>query len=187
MPLSSEQVNTLSPARRLFWMDARMFGLPVLGLHAYVGDEASMRVRVLGLVSVADARGPEITRAETVTLFNDLCILAPSMLLGSALRWEALGPDRARGFFTNAGHTVSAELLFGSDGMLLDFISDDRTRSADGAAFERARWSTPLSATRSFGPLRLASRGEAMWHLADGTSFAYIELELLEIEHDPAA
>lgn len=185
MPLEAEQVNTLSPVRRYFFMDARMFGLPVLGLHAYAGHEASMRVRLLGLFSVADARGPEMTRAETVTVFNDLAVLAPSMLLSPAIRWEPLDADRARGFFTNAGHTVSAEFRFGSDGMLVDFVSDDRARSVDGKALEHARWSTPLSAPQAYGPLRLSSRGEARWHEADGSSYAYIELSLLDVEHDP--
>jgi hypothetical protein len=187
MDLCAEQVNTSDPPSRLFFMDATMRGVPITGLHAYLGDQASMRVRVLGLVPVADGRGPEMTRAETVTLFNDACMLAPSMLTSPAYRWEALGADRVRGVFTNAGHTVSAELIFGEDGMLRDFVSDDRTRSIDGKSFERLRWSTPLSAPRPYGDVRLASHGEARWHLPDGTSFAYVELELERIEHDPRA
>ena len=187
MDLSAEQVNTSDPPSRLFFMDATMRGVPITGLHAYLGDQASMRVRVLGLVPVADGRGPEMTRAETVTLLNDACMLAPSMLTSPAYRWEALSADRVRGVLTNAGHTVSAELIFGEDGMLRDFVSDDRSRSIDGKSFERLRWSTPLSATRAYGPVRLASHGEARWHLPDGTSFAYVELELEDIEHDPRA
>lgn len=48
------------------------------------------------------------------------------------------------------------------------------------------RWSTPLSRPRDYGGLRIASRGQARWAPAGQATFAYIELELVELEHDPA-
>lgn len=185
MTLEAEQLNAIAPAERLFFIEATMMGMPAIGLHAYVGDAASMDVRALGLVPVAEGHGAEMTQAETVTLFNDLAVLAPGALAALPIAWTELAPDRVRGEFTNAGHTVSAELIFGEDGMLRDFVSDDRAREVDGA-FAEARWSTPLSAPRDFGGLRIASRGEARWTPPGEAVFTYIELTLLELEHDPA-
>ncbi len=68
----------------------------------------------------------------------------------------------------------------------MDFVSDDRLEtSADGATLTPRRWSTPLRDYRAFGPLRAAGRGEGRWQTPEG-SFAYIELELQELEVDGA-
>jgi hypothetical protein len=184
MALEAEQLNATAPAERLFFMEATMMGLPAIGLHAYVGDNASMDVRALGLVQVAEGHGAAMTRAETVTLFNDLAVLAPGALTAMPIAWTELAPNRLRGEFTNAGHTIAAELVFGEDGMLQDFVSNDRGRDVEGR-FVVTRWSTPLSSPREFGGLRIQSRGEARWATAGEESFAYIELTLLELTHDP--
>src|SRR5690606_11725725 len=111
--------------------------------------------------------------AETVTLFNDLALLAPGALAALPIRWTELSPRRVQGEFTNAGHTVSAELVFAEDGMLSDFVSDDRGRDVDGR-FELTRWSTPLAAPRNYGALRVPSRGEGRWDTPGGPAFVYI-------------
>ncbi len=185
MALEAEQLNATAPAERLFFMEATMMGLPAIGLHEYVGDAATMDVRALGLVQVAEGHGAAMTRAETVTLFNDLAVLAPGALTALPIAWTELSPNRVRGEFTNAGHTISAELVFGEDGMLQDFISDDRGRDVEGR-FVVTRWSTPLSTPRDYGGLRIQSRGEGRWATEGEESFAYIELTLLELTHDPA-
>jgi hypothetical protein len=87
--------------------------------------------------------------------------------------------------FTNAGHTIRAELSFNDAGELIDFQSDDRYQaSPDGRSFRKLRWSTPLRDYRPFGQVRLASRGEARWHESDG-SWAYIELTTHEVHYNP--
>lgn len=182
MPLEAEQHNTFgaSPAR-LFLMDATMKGLPVDIYHRFVGAAATFRVRLLSLVPMVDARGPEMNRAETVTLFNDLCVLAPPALLDAPIRWEPVDARTARGVFTRGSVAVSAELRFNEAGELVDFVSDDRLRaSPDGKTFTRRRWSTPLRDYRAYGARRLASRGEARWHDGAG-SYSYVELELREV------
>ena len=89
-----------------------------------------------------------------------------------------------RGHFTHAGHTISADLVFGADGMLTDFISDDRyAASTDGTTMRRRRWSTPVGAVRPFGTVRLASTGAGQWH-DGGHSWAYIELTIDDVRYD---
>ncbi|MBN8611385.1 MAG: hypothetical protein J0L92_12400 [Deltaproteobacteria bacterium] len=184
MALSAEQHNVVEPAARLFSMDASMLGVPIDGLHRYVESGATMHVKALGAVTVAREGGDELTHAETVTLLNDMCVLAPSTLAGPNLVWEpGTDRDRARVAFTNAGHTVRAELVFDDDGDLVDFVSDDRARS-EGGALTRKRWSTPLGGYRRFGELRVAARGSALWHEAEGP-YPYIELELVEHHVSP--
>ncbi len=184
MTFSAEQVNGFDEPFRLFLMRASMFGVPMEALHRYVGRSATMRVKVASLVQVADAQGPEMDRAETVTLLNDMCVLAPGALITPNIRWEEIDARTVRAVFTNAGQTISAELSFNESGELIDFRSDDRFRSApDGKTFTRTRWSTPLSDYRAFGPRRISVHGEARWHPAEGP-FAYGRFELEAIEYN---
>jgi hypothetical protein len=86
MSFKAEQVNTFGTMpRRLFFMDAVMKGLPVKVYHCFVDDHATFSARLLALFTVAQAHGPEMDRAETVTLLNDLCIMAPGALVDPSL------------------------------------------------------------------------------------------------------
>ena len=82
-------------------------------------------------------------------------------------------------------HPPCAELRFNQSGELTDFWCDDRLASTGGGTMTAMRWSTPLTAYRSFGGVRLASHGEGCWHAPDG-EFASIEIEIDEISYNVA-
>jgi hypothetical protein len=187
----AHQVDVLDPPRRLFHMSTHlstwMGGLPVQVLHDYRGHDATMQVRLAGLLDVADFAGPLLSRTETVTLLNDLCAYAPSALLGPAMRWEALNAQHARVVFTNGPHTVSAELTFDAEGWLVDFRSEDRGDVKANDRVDRMPWTTPLSEFRSAeGGRRVPGRGDAVWHRADGP-FVYGRFRVERVTYDEAA
>jgi hypothetical protein len=110
--------------------------------------------------------------------------MAPATLINPAVHWEPIDDRSTRATFTNAGHRIRAELSFNDAGELTDFWSDDRYQtSPDGKTMVKRRWSTPLRAYRRFGPVRLASGGEARWHDASG-DFGYIELTIDEVRYN---
>ena len=187
MTFTGEQVNTFgTQPGRLFLMDAELFGMPVEVLHAFTAGAATMRVRALSLFPMVDASGPEMDRAETVTIFNDLCVLAPAALIGAPIIWTSLDDHRVRGAYTYGANTVTGELTFDDDDQLVDFFSDDRNAvSTDGTTFTPQRWSTPISAYRDLGSARLGTIGEGHWHAADG-EFAYLEFDLDDITYNAA-
>lgn len=180
MPFEAVQQSFADQPTRLFLMRARMLGVPVESFHRSVDGRATMQVKVAGLVTMVDARSDDMDRAEAVTLFNDMCLLAPGTLVDPRIAWEPVDTRSARARFTHGGHTVTATLLFSEDGLLSDFVSDDRLRSADGKAFTRLRFSTPVRGYRAYGPVRLAAHGEARWHPPEG-AFTYGEFELVEV------
>ena len=187
MTYMGEQVNTFGPApSRFFWMDASLFGLPVDVLHVFAGPAATMRVKVCSVVPLVNAAGPDMDRAETVTLFNDLCILAPSALIDTPILWQPVDEYHVRGTFTNGAQTVTADLTF-DDGDLVDFVSDDRmSTSRDGSTFTPQRWSTPVRDYRTFGARRLATHGEGRWHTTNAQGqYAYLEYNLDAITCTP--
>lgn len=184
MPFEADQQSFADQPTRLFLMHARMFALPVLVFHRLIDGHATMQVKIAGAIPMVDAQGDEMDRSEAVTLFNDMCLLAPGTLLDPGIAWEPVDARTVRAQFTNGGHTISATLLFGEDGLLANFISEDRSRaSPDGKVFTRLRFSTPVRDYRDFGSVRLAAHGEARFLLPEG-EFTYGEFDLQEVSYN---
>jgi hypothetical protein len=187
MTFTGEQVNTYGPEpSRLFIMDATLFGLPVDVLHTCFGSTATMRVKACSLVPMVNSAGPDMDRGETVTLLNDLCLLAPAALITAPITWQPIDDDHVRATFTNGAQTVTAELTFNGDRELVDFVSDDRLRaSRNGKSFIRQRWSTPVGGYRTVDSRRHFRNGEGRWHApAPEGEFTYIEFSVDEIYYN---
>ena len=188
MPFVAEQVNSYQPTvARLFHMHATMKGLPVDVLHQLIDGRATMRGLALSMVPVVDAAGPQMDQAETVTLFNDLCLFVPSALLTAPVQWEPVDEHTVRATYSNAGHTITALLIFDEAGDLVDFVSDDRSMaSGDGRTFIPMRWSTPVGEFTQRSGRRQLLQGEARWH-APGGDFSYIEMYVDGLEIQPVS
>lgn len=184
MSFTGSQHNFYAPMARLFLMDASMFGIPFQAFHRFVGPSASMRVRVASLVTMVDAKGPEMDAAETVTLFNDICLFAPGALIDPRIQWQEQDPLTVAASFTNLNHTAHAMLSFNESGELINFIADKRgAASPDGKTFTQLPWSTPISHYRTFGSHRLMSQGEGVWHAPSG-NYAYLRFNLDGIDYN---
>jgi hypothetical protein len=181
MDIASRQYDFFDEPTRVFFIESSMYGLPFDGLHLYTGPTATMQIRVASLFQVVDARGPEMNKGETVTLFNDMCLLAPASLIDAKISWEPVDSLTVRARFTNAGNTITALLFFDGAGELTDFSSEDRYQSTDGKTYVNYRWSTPVKEYKDFQGYRLASHGDAIWHTPGG-DFAYAKFDLKELE-----
>jgi len=183
LTISSQQYDFFDDPARLFYIESTLFGIPFDGLHQYVGDRATMQVKVASLFQIVDAKGEEMNRGETVTLFNDMCLMAPATLIDRGIQWESLDSLRVRVRFTNKGNTITALLTFGPKGELKDFISSDRYLSSDGKSYVRYPWSTPAGEYRDVGGRKVPAYGEAIWHMPEG-EYTYAKFNLLEIEYN---
>jgi hypothetical protein len=186
MASTTDQFSRVEPASRWFLMRARRSGVPFEALHVYQGSHATFRVRIAGAINVVTARGPEMDQSETVTLFNDICLLAPAALVTAPVTWQTIDEHTVRAHFVNAGHAITATVTFNDEGALTTFSSDDRYRSADGKSFARERWSTPVTSYRWFGARRVVSTADARWSSPTG-EFTYAQFEVTNIAYNVAA
>lgn len=168
---SSRQYNTFQIPNRLFFMEAKVRGLPTVGYHRFWQGDASMVIKVLGLFKVVDLEGEEMDKTELVTYFNDLCLFAPMALIDSRIYWREIDQQSVQADFSYAGTTISAVLIFDEHGQLKNFISDDRSaRTKNGLV--NVQFSTPVGDYANIGGYNLPSYGEAIWHFPDG-AFTY--------------
>ncbi len=186
MDFTSVQYNFLQPPARLFFLNATMNHLPVSGYHRYNSGVAFMDIRLFSLVTVQYEEGNEMNIAETVTFFNDMCVMAPATLIDKRIHWIPVDDYRSDATFTSNGITISASLFFNADGALINFISGDRyARQSDGT-MKRMTWSTPLKNYTLINGLYLASDAQAVYAYPGG-DFCYGEFHLSRLEYNPAA
>ncbi|GIG27218.1 DUF6544 family protein [Cellulomonas denverensis] len=185
MTFTGEQVNTYGPRpTRHFLLDATRAGLPIDVLHVLTDGRALMTARLLSVIPVVDAAGPAMDLSEAVTLFDDLCLLAPAALIDAPVTWQPIDDRRVRATYRTGGQEVGAVLEFDESGDLRNLTSDDRLRAEPDGSFTPMRWDTPVHDFRDTGGRRLPGTAGARWHAPAGT-FSYAELTILAVESGP--
>lgn len=179
-PCQIDQYTFIETGTRLFYMTMKYHGITINGIHHYDENDALMRIKILDLVKVVDEFGDKMHRAETVTYFNDLCIMAPGALIEEDIQWEELGENSVRGTITKHGNQVSAVLTFNDEGMLVDFVSEDRMIVSEEKETEVVPWSTPMTEFGDVGLYYLPKVGEAIWQYPN-EEFSYIRLNIEDV------
>ncbi len=177
---NSLQYNFFDDPTRMFFMKAKMFGITVPGYHEYQDANAVMQVKLFGCFSVINAKGPEMNKAETVTVFNDMCLMAPATLIDKRIQWEPISNTSVKATFTNDGIKISAVLYFNDKGQLVNFISDDRYAISN---MKQYRFSTPVSDYKLINGINVATYGETIWHYPEG-EFVYGKFYMKNISYN---
>jgi len=183
MKLNSVQYNFTDKPSRIFYIKARRMGIPAVGIHLYKDETAIMRIKLAGLFTVADAKGPEMNQGETVTLFNDMCLMAPATLIDKNIQWETVDSLTVKARFTNGHITISATLLFNEQGELINFISYDRFETKDGKTYKNYPWITPVDGYHTINGYRIATGAKTIYKHPDG-DFCYGEFTVKNIEYN---
>lgn len=179
-PFTAEQYSFFDRPERFFFMKAKVNGLPASGYHAYASGAASMTVKALSLFPVVSEKGERLNETETVTFFNDMCLMAPARLAEENIRWETLSDTSVKARYKAGGYEISAVLFFDEQGRLVDFRSEDRS---DISEMKKYPFSTPLSQYQDFNGFKLFSYGEAVWHYP-GEQFVYGKFKIKSIEYN---
>lgn len=183
MNIHAQQVSTIHDPERIFYIESSMYGLPFDGLHLYKNGHANMQIKALSLIKVVNGQGRQMDQGETVTLFNDMCVIAPATLIDTNIKWQTIDDRTVKASFTNKEQTIAATLYFNEEGALINFISNDRFQSADGKTFNSYPWSTPLRDYKLYDGRKVASYGEAIWHTSKG-NISYARFDMKEIRYN---
>jgi hypothetical protein len=182
MPATATQYEFFDPPARLFYMNATRSGVPLDIFHRYADGAATFQVRIASLFPMVDKSGPVLTRAETVTLMNDIVVMAPASVLDLPFTWQTVGERSLLATFANAGNTVSATLTFDAAGDLVGFLSNDRTQE-DAKGSRDVPWSTPISGYREVNGIRIGALGNANWVEKSG-EWTYGKFEIRSIAYN---
>jgi len=180
MPFTCEQYNFMETPTRLFFMKAVMKGLPVAGYHCFKNGNAIMDIRLFSIFKVQYLDGAEMDLSETVTFFNDMCVVAPPTLIDKRIKWLEVEGNKVKASFMNNNITVSAWLYFNDKGELINFISEDRYSADSGKQYP---WSTPLKDYQEIKGYKLAGNAEVIYSYPD-RELCYGTFKLISIEYN---
>ncbi|MBK7134631.1 MAG: hypothetical protein IPH69_17985 [Bacteroidales bacterium] len=142
-----------------------------------------MLVKIFGLFTVVNASGKEMDQGETVTLFNDMCFMAPASLIDRNIIWKEIDEVTVETKFTNGNITIGATLYFNGKGELVDFLSNDRFETTDGKTYKNYPWLTPVTGYSDVNGFRLPSGARLIYKHPD-EEFCYGEFNLVSIDYN---
>lgn len=182
MSMKTMQYNFIQEPSRFFRFTATKAGMPVSGIHSYDSTGAIFNVKLLNWFPIINAKGDQLKQAETVTLLNDFCFIAPGALIDQRIQWEQVNDTLVIARFTNSPFTISAHLYFTGEGQLVNFISNDRFET-DGKTYKNYPWITPVSDYKDLNGYRLGTKAGLWYDRPDGM-FQYGDLELVEVQYN---
>ena len=171
MELDCQQFNSVPEPVRIVLMRTRVAGLvPFEARDKYQDGHGHMLVRLGRVLTVADARGPEMDASALVTVLAE-ALLAPSYALQPYAAWQPVDEHRAQARFTFGGLGVGGTFHFDEAGEWVRFHTVDRWQDAHPP--RKVPWSALLGGyRRGEDGLRQPTELSATWHEA-GADFTY--------------
>jgi hypothetical protein len=153
--------QVLAPACGYIWAArTRMFGLPVSGYDRLSSGTAMMRWRLLGVLPVMSADGPDIARSAAGRLASEI-VLAPTAYRTAV--WTAGDRrDTAVGVWHVGGDEQRVELDIGPMGEVRGVLIQ-RWGEPPGAPYGCYRFGVTVEAERTFGGITVPSMMRAGW------------------------
>jgi hypothetical protein len=158
-PFTAHQV--LTPPEGYIWAArTRLAGLPVTGYDRLSSGAGEMRWRLLRLIPVLTAAGPDITRSARGRLAGEIALIPTAF--GHATWGRGEHADIAVATWRFGDDTENAELQVEPGGRLAE-IRVSRWGNPGGAPFGRYPFGVRVEAERTFGGITIPSVFRAGW------------------------
>lgn len=153
--------QVVAPGRGYIWAaDARLFGIPVIGYDRLSGGTGEMRWRLLDLVPVVSADGPDMARSAAGRLASEIALI-PTAFRGAT--WTAAdGPDTAVASWGAGEEQERVELRLGPAGQLRRVLMQ-RWGNPDGGPFGRHPFGVTVDEERTDAGVTLPAVVRAGW------------------------
>lgn len=180
MPFTAEEYYT-TDRPGFIWLAVFQLApiLTIEGRDAYIEGRGSIDMRLLGLMPVAQQRGPEMDQGALLRYLNEI-VWFPAAALAPFLTWQAIDNVSARATISHHGVTATAEFFFDDEGRPVDMRAERYQTTDQG--YELAPWSTPFTAYGEFARIHVPIAGTGLWKLDEG-DFSYIELQVDSISY----
>lgn len=149
--------------RGMIWKaTVRMMGLPIRGSDRLVDGVGTQRWKLLGLIPVMTASGPDVTRSNAGRLAAETVWL-PSVLARDEVTWAAVDDRRVRAHFVVHGHSVKIALTVDAQGRL-ESVQLSRWGDPGGGPFREADFGGFIEEEDAFGGYTIPTRLRIGWY-----------------------
>lgn len=176
-----EGTEVMAAAPPGFYWDASIEAAPGMRVRvrdSYVRGSAEMVAKVLGVVTVVEARDDEALRRGALSRYLAEAAWIPTRLgTGPGLTWRASGPNWAEATLVDGGTTVSLRFVFDAAGDLIE-VHGLRPREVEGDYVETP-WIGRFRDHDEVGGYRIPLHGEVAW-VIDGEERPYWRGRIVE-------
>jgi hypothetical protein len=169
-PFTAEQDVVTNPPGFVWNATVRMGPLlSVRVMDAYQNGCGVLRARLLGVVPVARASGPEMDEGEMMRYLAEAIWYPTALVPDERLRWWPVDESSALAVLSDKGREVSVKFRFDDQGMVYR-IDADRYR-AENRGYRRRPWSAYCGEYALRDGFRIPLEARVVWH------FPQVELE----------
>jgi hypothetical protein len=184
MPVSGEEYITAQ--RPGFVWVAKLSSSPLFWLAAkdiYIEGKGDFQIKLLSLITVADAKGKEIDEGELMRWLAEVVWFPTALLPSEHLRWEAIDSNSARAILTSDGFEINVTFVFNEKGEITQLIGD-RYAPVEGGSYQRQRWLVYYSDYQKIdgGGINIPYQLEAAWGNSQDVEFTYARFRITDIE-----
>jgi len=149
------------------------------GRDKYMEGRGHMLIKLLSLLPVADAKGPEIDQGAMLRYLAEM-VWYPSAAMAPYIRWTSIDDRTAKASMSYGGITASGTFSFGKEGAVTGFKAL-RYYSREGKATLEP-WSISIDSDsyRLVKGWFVPAKARLTWELEDG-DFTWYELEVYNI------
>lgn len=181
IPVSANQMFTT--AEPGFVWDAKINmapGIYLKGMDRYSGGQGSMLIRLMSIITVADAKGPEVDQG---TLLRFLAETAwfPTAALSDYITWESIDGKSAKATMKYGRTSATGIFEFNEDGNIAGFTAKRFMEKDGNYSFEN--WKVVLDEHENLGGYIVPAKAKVIWELEDG-DFEWFRCDVTEIEYE---
>lgn len=150
------------------------------GLDNYQEGQGEMGIKVLSLISVVDAKGPEINESTLLRYLSEMQWF-PTAALNSYITWDAIDANSARATISYKGITTSGVFTINETGDLIS-VKAKRHKEVNGE-YVLTDWGGVNKEFREFDGIRIPSKSDIIWYEPTG-EFNWFQLEVTEVDYN---
>jgi hypothetical protein len=188
-PFVATQTVATSPPSFIWDAAVRMMpGASVFVHDAYIEGEGLLRARLLGLVTVAEARGgDEIAEAELMRYRAEAAWYPTALLPSQGVEWEPVDDTSARATLADGEVRTSLVFIFDDEGLIAEVRADKRYRGEKNGVADYAPWRGRFWNYETRGGMKVPLEGEVAWEMPNGELFTYWRGQIKEIDYSFAS
>jgi hypothetical protein len=159
LPFWAEQI--LAPHQGFHWA-ARVAGV-IGGFDQYLDGRGELRWKLLGLVPVMRADGPDVARSAVGRAAGEAMWLPTALLPRFGVQWEAADDRHITARFSLDGSEVDLQYLLAEDGRIRSVVFDRWGDPDRSGAWGWYPFGGEVTGYRSFGGVKVPSAGRIGW------------------------
>jgi len=177
----AEQYFTINPPAFNWNIDTKMNSIfSVVGRDKFESGNGEMTIKLLSLISVADAKNSRKVNQATLQRYLAEIVWFPSAALSPYIKWDTLNEYSAKATMDYNGTKGTGEFHFDEEGNFKRFVA---MRYQDSNSEQPTEWTVIATKTEERNEIKIPIECEASWKLESG-KWTWLKLKIKEIKYN---